>query len=105
MVGADMEPVYREVVKINLHDFIKHTDFQAISPHFYQNELINSKDFNTLSCHTEKCNLFYMTVLPRKGAGAYKVLRYCISQETEHRGHTHLNSLFEEAEKMRRGHI
>ena len=103
MVATDMEPVYREVVKINLHDFIKHTNFQVISPHFFQNELINSNDFNTLNSHTEKCNLFYMTVLPSKGAGAYRVLRLCIGRETEHRGHTHLNNLFAEAEK-RRGH-
>lgn len=97
--SASVELLHKQVVREHFQEFIKSTNFKSISSYLFQKELISSKDFETLSNSTDKGNVFYIQILPTKGSGVYTMLRRCIAEETEHRGHVKLNKLFEEAEQ------
>ena len=75
--------------------FTKQTHIKCISSLLVQKELITHDECQKLNNETGSSSLtFYTEILPRKGAGAYTLLRCCIQEETEHRGHTSLNDLF-----------
>ena len=97
--SASLEQRYKKVVKDHFQEFIKNTRFESISSYLHQADLLSSKDYDNLSSNTDKGNLFYISILPSKGAQAYTMLRHCIAMEKDHRGHIELNKLFEDAER------
>ena len=91
----EIEDIYKCVVQENFKDFAKLTDFPSISPLLVEKHLISHDECSSIDSRpTEKSKHYYTQILPTKGPGAYSLLRRCIQQETEHRGHAYLNDLF-----------
>ena len=93
----EIEDVYKRTVRENFTHFTKQTHIKCISSLLVQKQLISHDECKSLN-EIGTSLTFYTEVLPKKGAGAYTLLRCCIREETEHRGHTCLNELFVEEE-------
>ena len=91
----EIEDVYKRTVRENFTHFTKQTHIKCISSLLVQKQLISHDECKSLN-EIGTSLTFYTEVLPKKGAGAYTLLRCCIREETEHRGHTCLNELFVE---------
>lgn len=93
-----MEVVYKELVLQNFSTFTRQTDMSCISSLLIQKKLMSLEEYASMDKRTDKSHYFYTSVLPGKGDGAYTLLRQCIKEETDHRGHMGLNELFFKAE-------
>ena len=89
----EIEDVYKRTVRENFTHFTKQTHIKCISSLLVQKQLISHDECKSLN-EIGGSLTFYTEILPKKGAGAYTLLRRCIWEETEHRGHTCLNELF-----------
>ena len=92
--------VYKQLVQENFSAFTMQTSISTISSLLIEKKLMSHDESASMDKQTDKsrAHYFYVNILPSKGDGAYTLLRQCIQEETEHRGHECLNNLFRKAE-------
>ena len=100
LIIRTMEGVYKQLVQEKLSVFTMQTSISTITSLLIQKRLMSNDESASMGGKTDKSQAvcFYVNILPSKGDGAYTLLRQCIKEETEHRGHECLNDLFVEAE-------
>ena len=86
------------IVRKNMVEFVHTTNFDTLSTHLYQVELLSHVDMVELEgikSSIGKKNFFYMLLLDTKGVDAYNKLFECLRNETHHCGHRDLVSIIE----------
>ena len=74
-------------------EFVCTTDFDTLSTHLYQENLLSHTDmveFESIKSTRGKKNFLYMLLLDTKGANAYQTLYDCLRKAEEHCGHKDL---------------
>ena len=74
--------------------FVLYTNFDNLGSILRREKLVNGEELERLTdshkSAKERARLFYDQILPTKGSGAYSLLRKCLAEEDEHRGHQDL---------------
>ena len=98
-----LEQYYKGVIKENLHEFYKSSNFEVLEPHLITHDLLTEDEStklvgmeSRLIGKTNKGQYFYSTVLPSKGKFAYCTFVTCLCealQKNPHPGHSDLFGL------------
>ena len=86
-----------------MENFMKLTNFDALAPRLRAAQLLTDDEFQKLVGPTggiklppERSKYFYVEVIGSKGAKAYTILRACLEQALDHKGHEDLVALFDQ---------
>ena len=98
-----LEQYYKGVIKENLHEFYKSSNFEVLEPHLITHDLLTEDEStklvgmeSRLIGKTNKGQYFYSMVLPSKGKFAYCTFVTCLCealQKNPHPGHSDLFDL------------
>ena len=83
-----------DIVTRQREKFLLYTNFDNLGSILRREKLVNAEELEKLTdpqtLPKDRASYFYDRVLRTKGSGAYSLLRKCLAEEEEHRGHKDL---------------
>lgn len=84
--------------------FLDCTNFDILGPHLRAEDLLTDEEFSKLvgptsglKGHKQRSRYFYTEVINSKGTKAYTILKSCLQQALDHKGHEDLVDLLNQA--------